>query len=59
MLVTEASEITEKTAGDLLAMIEDNGGDIVVMLSGPFDELDCFLSIYKDLSDKLIYKIHM
>lgn len=59
MLVTEASEITEKTAGDLLAMIEDNGSDIVVMLSGPFDELDCFLSIYKDLSDKLIYKIHM
>lgn len=40
-------------------MIEDNGSDIVVMLSGPFDELDCFLSIYKDLSDKLIYKIHM
>ncbi len=59
MLVTDASEITEKTAGDLLAMIEDNDSDIVVMLSGPFDEVDCFLSIYKDLSDKLIYKIHM
>lgn len=59
MLVTSAPEMTEKTAKDLLAMMQENGDKVIVMLSGPFDEMDCFLSIYKELSEKLIYKIHM
>lgn len=59
MLVTNAPEMAEKTAGDLLSLIKENGDKIVVMLSGPFDELDCFLSIYPELSEELIYKVHM
>lgn len=59
MLVTDAPEMTEKTVKDLLALMEGNGDQIVVMLSGSFEEIDCFLSIYPDLSEKLIYKIHM
>lgn len=59
MLVTDAPEMTEKTAKDLLALMEENGDRVVVMLSGSFDELDCFLSIYKELAEKLVYKIHM
>lgn len=59
MLVTDAPEMTEKTVNDLLELMEENGDRIVVMLSGPFDETDCFLSIYPALSEKLVYKIHM
>lgn len=59
MLVTDAPEMTEKTVDDLLSLIEEYGDRIVVMLSGSFDEMDCFLSIYPALSEKLVYKIHM
>ena len=59
MLVTDAPEMNEKTVNDLLSLMEENGDRIVVMLSGSFDETDCFLSIYPGLSEKLIYKIHM
>lgn len=59
MLVTDAPEMTEKTVNDLLSLIEEYGDRIVVMLSGSFDETDCFLSIYPALSEKLVYKIHM
>lgn len=59
MLVTNAPEMTEKTVKDLLAMMNENGDRVIVMLSGPFDEVDCFLAMYEELSEKLIYKIHM
>lgn len=59
MLVTDAPEMTEKTVNDLLSLMEQYGDRIVVMLAGPFDETDCFLSIYPALSEKLVYKIHI
>ena len=59
MLVTNAPEMTEKTVKDLLAMMEENGDRVIVMLSGPFDEVDCFLAMYGELSEKLTYKIRM
>lgn len=59
VLVTNAPEMKEKTVKDLVTLIRENPDRIVVMLSGPFDEIDCFLSIYPELSDELIYKVHM
>lgn len=59
MLVTNAPELTKEAVEELIALIKDNGEDIVVMLSGPFDEIDCFLGIYPELSEILTYKVRM
>lgn len=59
MLVTNAPELTKEAVEELIALIKDNGEDIVVMLSGPFDEMDCFLGIYPELSEILTYKVRM
>ncbi len=59
MLVTDAPVLTGDSVGQLTALMEENGDDIVVMLSGPFDEMDCFLGIYPELAEKLTYKVRM
>lgn len=59
MLVTNAPELTKEAVEELIALIKDNAEDIVVMLSGPFDEIDCFLGIYPELSEILTYKVRM
>ncbi|MDY3908846.1 MAG: hypothetical protein SOZ48_03835 [Eubacterium sp.] len=59
MLVTNAPELTKEAVEELIALIKDNGEDIVVMLSGPFDEMDCILGIYPELSEILTYKVRM
>ena len=59
MLVTNAAEMNKKSVENLLQAIEENEGQIVIMLSGAFDEMDCFLGIYPELSEKMSYKIRM
>lgn len=59
MLVTDAAEMTKKTVDDLTALMEKYGEQMVVMLAGDFDEMDCFLSIYKNLADRIEYKVRM
>lgn len=59
MLVTNAPELTREAVQELISLVKDNGEDIVVMLSGPFDEMDCFLGIYPELSEILTYKVRM
>ncbi len=59
MLVTNASELNKKSVEDLVSAIDENGDKMVVMLCGPFDEMDCFLGIYPELSEKMNYKIRM
>ncbi len=59
MLVTNASEMSNVMALDLLDLMDELGEKIVVMLSGPFDEMDCFLADHKELSEKLFYKVRM
>lgn len=59
MLVTNASEMNKKSVEDLVSAIDENGDKMVVMLCGPFDEMDCFLGIYPELSEKMNYKIRM
>ncbi|MCH5252813.1 MAG: hypothetical protein J1F22_07550 [Lachnospiraceae bacterium] len=59
MLVIDAPELTKETVEDIVQAIDENGDRIVVMLSGDFDEMDCFLSIYPELSEKISHKIRM
>ena len=59
MLVMEAPELTKKTVEDIIHMMDENRDKIVVMLAGAFDEMDCFLSIYPELSEKMSHKIRM
>ena len=59
MLVTGAPDLSIKAVNDLLALIKEHGDSIIVMLAGPFDEMDCFLDIYKELSEHLTYKVRL
>lgn len=59
MLVTNAPEMNNSAVMDLFDIMEEKEDQIVVMLSGPFDEMDCFLASHTDLSDKLTYKVRM
>lgn len=59
MLVTNASEMNKKAVAALVETMSQQEPQLVVMLSAPFDEMDCFLDIYPELSEKLTYKIRM
>ena len=59
MLVTDAAELTKESVEKLKAVMEQEDEKVVVMLAGPFDEMDCFLDIYPDLAEKLVYKVRM
>ncbi len=59
MLVTDAQNLSKKTIQDISDMMSDNTRQIVVMMSGPFDELDCFMSEHSDLSAHIYYKVRM
>lgn len=59
MLVTSAPELNKKAVEELLEALKKYEDKIVVMLSGPFDEMDCFLEIYPELSKQLVYKVRM
>ena len=59
LLVTEAAELTKDTVENLLDVLHEFGEEFVVMLAGPFDEMDCFLEIYPELSEQLGYKVRM
>ncbi len=59
MLVTGASEMSKETVTALVEIMNNEDQPIVVMLSAPFDEIDCFLDIYPDLANRLAYKIRM
>lgn len=59
MLVTGAPELCKEAVDNLVQVMKQQGDNIVVMLAGPFDEMDCFLNIYPDLSECLTYKVKM
>lgn len=59
LLVTEAAELTKESVEDLVRVLREFGDEFVVMLAAPFDEIDCFLEIYPDLSDLLGYKVRL
>ena len=59
VLITAAPDMSKKTVYDLLRLLEENGDQLVVMLAGPYDELDCFLANYPELSEKLEQKVRM
>ena len=59
MLVTSAPDLSIKAVNDLMKLIKEHGDSIIVMLAGPFDEMDCFLDIYKELSECLTYKVRL
>ena len=59
LLVTEAAELTKESVDELMQVIHEFGDEFVVVLSGPFDEIDCFLQIYPELSEELAYKVRM
>lgn len=59
MLVMGAPEMNKDAVEQLLEVMEQKDQEIIVMLAGPFDEMDCFLDIYPELAEKLTYKIRM
>ncbi|MBO6109044.1 MAG: hypothetical protein J6P16_06550 [Eubacterium sp.] len=59
LLITEAAEMTKSSVDQLLRVMHEFGDEFVVVMSGPFDEIDCFLEIYPELSEQLGYKIRM
>ena len=59
MLVTDAAGLTKESVEKLKSVMEQEDEKVVVMLAGPFDEMDCFLDIYPDLAEKLVYKVRM
>jgi len=59
VLITGAPDMSKKTVYDLLHLLEEHGSELVVMLWGPYDELDCFLADYPELSEKLEHKVRM
>ena len=59
MLITDAAELNEKSTQDLIRLMHTHGEYIVVMLAGPFDEMDCYLANYPELAEQLYYKVRM
>lgn len=59
MLVINAPELAKETVDDIIEFMGANRGNIVVMLAGPFDEMDCFLSIYPELGKMFPYKVRL
>ena len=59
LLVTEAAELTKSSVEQLLEALHEFGDEFVIVLAAPFDEMDCFLEIYPELSEQLGYKVRM
>ena len=59
MLVINAPELTKEAVAEMIEFMEANRGSVVVMLAGPFDEMDCFLSIYPELEKMFPYKVRL
>lgn len=59
MLVTDAAELTKESVEKLKAVMEQEDEKVVVMLAGPFDEMDCFLDILPDLAENSYIKCCM
>lgn len=59
MLVMNAPELTKEAVADIKEFMQTHQGNVVVMLAGPFDEMDCFLSIYPDLEKMFPYKVRL
>lgn len=59
MLITSAADLTGQTVEGICNLIDANGEQIVIMLAGPFDEMDCFLAGNRNLADKMKYKVRM
>lgn len=58
-LITSAPELSKKSVYDLIHCMKQYKEKIVIMLTGPFDEMDCFLSIYPELAELIDYKVRM
>ncbi len=59
LLITGAPEMNKKTVTDVLKVIDEQEDRLVVMMAGAFDEMDCFLSIYPELAEKMKYKVRL
>lgn len=59
MLVTGAPDLNTDAVDALSDIIKQGEHQIVVMLTGPFDEMDCFLDVNADLSMMMTYKVKL
>lgn len=59
VLITSAPELNKKAVSDILDVINEEEDRVVVMMAGAFDEMDCFLSIYPQLADRMKYKVRL
>ncbi len=59
LLIVDAPELTKSTVEELREIMKEQGDKIVIMMSGAFDEMDCFLSMYPELEKAMNYKIRM
>ena len=58
-LITSAPELTKKSVNDLITCMNRFQEKIVIMISGPFDEMDCFLASYPELAELFDFKVRM
>ncbi len=59
VLITDAPELSAESVESVTECMKEYGDKIVFMLSGPFDEMDCFLSIYTELAGMIEYRVRM
>lgn len=59
MLVTNAPDLTPDSVNSLVELLENQGESVVIMLAGPFDEIDCFLASYPKLAQYFMHRVKM
>lgn len=59
VMITDAPDMAASTIQDLVGMMDELGDGIVVMLTGAFEEIDCLMESYPELSERMCYKIRM
>lgn len=59
LLILDAQEISNEAKEQLAEVMEKHNKDFIVILSGEFDELDCWLGYHRDMESRFFYKVKL
>ncbi len=59
LLILNAQNISPKAKTQLIGVMEKHEGNLVVLLSGEFDELDSWLNYHRDIESSFYYKVKL